>query len=142
MALHWASIIVHPLRTHTAGASHDQAPGLPPDTSLTDTTFGRKGVKEDSAADAVSPCKTREEVEAEAVEGRELYRKVSHLCQGCMRRFVFSVYILRRIIFHTHCSNEWGFSSIKVNFSCFLNTVEPLNEGLGPGILSSKSVLH
>ena len=79
MALHWASIIVHPLCTHTAGASHDQAPGLPPGTSLTDTTFGRKGVKEDSAADAVSPCKTREEVEAEAVEGRELYRKVSHL---------------------------------------------------------------
>jgi hypothetical protein len=57
------------------GASHDQVPGLPPGTSLTDTTFGRKGVKEDSAADAVSPCKTREEVEAEAVEGRELYRK-------------------------------------------------------------------
>ena len=40
--------------------------------------FGRKVVKEGSAAAAVSPCKTREEVEREATEGKELYRKVRH----------------------------------------------------------------
>lgn len=45
--------------------------------SLTDTIFGRKIVKEGSAAAAVSPCKTRDEVEKEAAEGKELYRKVS-----------------------------------------------------------------
>ena len=108
MALHWASIIVHPLCTHTAGASHDQAPGLPPGTSLTDTTFGRKGVKEDSAADAVSPCKTREEVEAEAVEGRELYRKVSHLYAKVVCGGSFFLCILRGIIFHTHLVMNGG----------------------------------
>ena len=46
---------------------------------LTDTTFGHKNVKDDSAADAVNPSKTKEEVEEEAMEGRELYRKVSLL---------------------------------------------------------------
>lgn len=40
------------------------------------TTFGRKVVKDGSAAAVVSPCKTREEVEREDKEGKDLYRKV------------------------------------------------------------------
>lgn len=63
---------------HTTGASHDQIPGLPPAMDLSKTTFGRKVVKEGSAAAAVSPCKTREEVEKEAEEGKDLYRKVRY----------------------------------------------------------------
>ena len=58
------------------GASHNQTSRLPAGMSLIDTTFGRKIVKEGSAAAAVSPSKTREEVEREAEEGKELYRKV------------------------------------------------------------------
>ena len=44
---------------------------------LRKTTFGRKVEKEDSAAAVVSPSKTRDEIEREYEEGRELYRKVS-----------------------------------------------------------------
>lgn len=40
------------------------------------TTFGRKVVKEGSAAAVVSPSKTREEVEIEDKKGKDLYRKV------------------------------------------------------------------
>ena len=55
------------------------------------TTFGRKVVKEGSAAAVVSPCKTREEVEREDKEGKELYRKVllanSHYLTDCLTSF-------------------------------------------------------
>ena len=58
------------------GTSHDQIPRLPQGMDLTATTFGRKVEKEGSAAAVVSPCKTRTEVEQEAEQGKELYRKV------------------------------------------------------------------
>ena len=46
------------------------------------TTFGRKVEKEDSAAAVVSPSKTRDEIEREYEEGRELYRKVRYISIG------------------------------------------------------------
>ena len=62
---------------------------------LTETTFGRKVVKEDSAAATVSPCKTREEVEREAEQGKDLYRKVRYwvYVHTCTCTCVYLVYV-------------------------------------------------
>lgn len=59
------------------GRCHDEKPGLPDGVGSTDVTYGVKTIKDGSAGEMVSPAKTAAQVNAESLEGKELY-KVSH----------------------------------------------------------------
>ncbi|KAL9958296.1 hypothetical protein ACROYT_G035296 [Oculina patagonica] len=59
------------------GHCHDQKPGLPNGVGPTDVMYGVKTIKDGSAGEMVSPSKTATQVNAESLEGKELY-KVSH----------------------------------------------------------------
>ena len=62
------------------GTSHDQSPGLPQTVNPSQTMFGLTTIKNESAGATVNPAKSQEEVDNEYAEGRELYKKVSKVC--------------------------------------------------------------
>ena len=71
------------------GTSHDQSPGLPKTVNPKETSFGITTLKNESAGATVNPPKSNEEVDKEHAEGRELYKKVSHVKVILCVRFRF-----------------------------------------------------
>lgn len=59
------------------GRCHDQSPGLPKGVGPTDVMYGVKTIKDGSAGEMVNPAKTAAQVNAESMEGKDLY-KFSH----------------------------------------------------------------
>jgi len=59
------------------GSIHDQTDSLPDQMDITNTTFGKKVVREDSVGKTVNPPKSMEQVDKEYFEKRELYKKVA-----------------------------------------------------------------
>ncbi len=63
-------------KTKPLGHTHDQAPGLPKGLDPLQTCFGRKTPKGEPLGEIVTPQKSAKQVEEEAKEGKELYKKV------------------------------------------------------------------
>ena len=64
------------------GSCHDQSPGLPKHLDPSQMSFGVTTVKNESAGDTVNPPKSGVEVDNEYAEGRELYKKVTHITRS------------------------------------------------------------
>lgn len=58
------------------GQTHDQTPNLPRGVDPQQTCFGKKTPKGESLGEIVTPQKSVKQVEEEAREGKELYKKV------------------------------------------------------------------
>jgi len=59
------------------GQCHDQLPGLPEGIGPYDSCFGVKNFKDCTSGELVNPAKSRDQVNHESAQGKELY-KVSH----------------------------------------------------------------
>jgi len=67
----------HSSRFSPLGSSHDQSTGLPKGLDPLKTRFGMPINRETTAGELIRPPKSSKQIVEEAIQGKELYQKVS-----------------------------------------------------------------